>query len=100
MSNEVQFDTDNNQQSFRSRVILGNPTTPKMINLILKTGIVKTERQAGITLLFIAICSLLASLVIFYFAFFPSTKKLTPEQEQQRQEFLERMNKIQSNQKK
>jgi hypothetical protein len=92
---EIQFNEENNlDSSFTSRTILGAPTSPKMVKALLKTGIVKNEKHAGYLLLGIAIvCFILAIYISYAFLFVnKAPKKLTPEQEQQRQDFLNRVN--------
>lgn len=46
---------EQNEFHIKSRRIFGEPTTPSMISLLIKTGIAKTEKQALIIL-----CSLIA----------------------------------------
>lgn len=41
MSNQIQFEGENGQGTFRSRDIFGAPTTPKMISFMIKKGIAK-----------------------------------------------------------
>lgn len=50
--NDIQFENEyeNNDFHIRSRKILGEPTTPTMINFLLNKGVVKTEKQATILL--------------------------------------------------
>ena len=49
---DIQFDNEYENSDFhiRSRKILGEPTTPTMINFLLNKGVVKTEKQATILL--------------------------------------------------
>jgi hypothetical protein len=92
---EIQFNEENNlDSSFTSRTILGAPTSPKMVKALLKTGIVKNEKTAGYLLLGFAIVCLILALYISYAFLYAKNapKKLTPEQEQQRQDFLDRTN--------
>ncbi len=87
MSN-IQFE----EETFKSRTILGEPSSPKMVKSLLKMGIVKSEQQAGYLLVGIAIFFFLIAIYISYtFLFASKTPKLTPEQELQRQEFMERI---------
>lgn len=92
---EIQFNEENNlDSSFTSRTILGAPASPKMVKALLKTGIVKNEKHAGYLLLGIAVvCFILAIYISYTFLFAKNApKKLTPEQEQQRKEFMDRIN--------
>jgi hypothetical protein len=92
MSN-IQFE----EETFKSRTILGEPSSPKMVKTLLKMGIVKNEQQAGHLLLAIAAFFFLLAIYISYsFLFASNTPKLTPEQERQGQEFMERVRKGQS----
>lgn len=52
MTDEIQFEEDYGDSKFhiRSRKILGEPTTPTMINFLLEKKIVKTEKQALVAL--------------------------------------------------
>lgn len=50
---------------FRSRVILGELKRPKVLDFILKTGVVKSETAAVRVMLFGAGVIFLASLIIF-----------------------------------
>lgn len=52
-NSEIQFEDEYGESGFhiRSRKILGEPTTPTMVNFLLNKGIVKNEKQATIILL-------------------------------------------------
>lgn len=66
MSNEeIQFEEEygNSEFHIKSRKILGEPTTPTMINFLLEKGIVKNEKQA--TFLLIVCIVIFLSLSIF-----------------------------------
>lgn len=65
MTFDIEGQHDKAQQQFRSRVILGAPERPKMLDLILKTGIVKNEKTAANVLLFAAGFIFLLSLYLF-----------------------------------
>lgn len=52
-------------KSFTSRAILSDPVRPKMLDLVLKTGIVKSEQAAAKVLLVVAILIFGISFVIF-----------------------------------
>ncbi len=49
MSN-VEFQDESSGQ-YRSRVVFGQPQTPAVIRFIVKTGIVKDEKKAGVLLI-------------------------------------------------
>ena len=57
----INFEENN---SFKSRTILGQQQRPKMLDLILKTGIVKSEKKAGQLLMAIAITIFIVSIYI------------------------------------
>ena len=46
----VEFEENNNEFHIKSRRLLGEPDTPGMIKVLLKSGIVKTEKQALVIL--------------------------------------------------
>lgn len=50
---DIQFEDEYGDAKFhiRSRKILGEPTTPTMVNFLLNKGIVKNEKQAVIVLI-------------------------------------------------
>jgi len=50
------------EDNFKSRKILGNPVKPGMVGFLVKKGIAKNEKQAGIILITVLITTLLASL--------------------------------------
>ncbi len=52
-NSDIQFEEEygNTEFHFKSRKILGEPTTPTMVNFLLNKGIVKNEKQATIVLL-------------------------------------------------
>ncbi len=79
--------------SFKSPSIIGEPTSPKMVKALLKTGIIKNEKHAGFVLIgFTILCFALALYISYAFIFAGNTtRKLTPEQEKQKQEFQERI---------
>ncbi len=64
---EVKFE----EVPFLSRSFnIGPPRRPKMLDLVMKTGLVKTEKAGGIFLVFISIFFFLLSFVILlYFVF-------------------------------
>jgi hypothetical protein len=89
---DVQFTDENTlSNSFRSRTVFGDPTSPKMITLVLKTGIVKTDKQAANVLFLITGICFLLSIFIFYAYVFGGLhlkNKMSPEEERSRQEFF------------
>ena len=91
----LEFEEENlsTNPRFTSRSILGSPTTPKMIQILLKTGVVKNEIQAGYVLLIIALISFSLAIYISYSFVFNrnALRKLSPEQQAQREEFMERI---------
>ncbi len=63
--NQVEFMGD---QSYKSRVILGSPERPRIVNFLLKTGLVKNETQSKKFLLgFIIACLFVSLFVLFYY---------------------------------
>lgn len=64
---DVQFE-DGNNNTFKSRSVLGAPEVPGMANFLLKKGIIKKEGNAKYLLFFIILfCVFLAILVPFLF---------------------------------
>jgi hypothetical protein len=59
----IEFDEDN-MKHFQSRKIFGEMATPKIIKILLKTGIVKNEKTAGVLLLIFSILALISSFLI------------------------------------
>jgi hypothetical protein len=55
---------DQNEFHIKSRRLLGEPTTPTMISILLKTGIAKNEKQALIILLAVILSTLGLTLAI------------------------------------
>lgn len=62
----IKFEDENDKYS--SRVILGEPQTPRIITWIVKVGggFVKTERQATYVLFVLVIISLIISAFLFF----------------------------------
>lgn len=50
----VEFN-DENEFHIKSRALFGDPQTPTMIRLLLKTGVVKSEKQAVVVLLIMVV---------------------------------------------
>ena len=95
---DIQFDeggvNNSSNNSYKSRVVLGSSATPKMVQMILKTGIVKTEKQGGNMLLGIAILCLALAIWISYSFVFGGRigpVKLTPEQKQRQEQIQQRI---------
>ena len=63
---DLQFEDENNSYTYKSRVILGQGESPKMVLSLVKWGLVKNERQAGNILLTMSICFLVATALIIY----------------------------------
>jgi hypothetical protein len=63
MTDEIQFEDEYGDSGFhiRSRKLLGEPTTPTMINFLLQRKIAKNEKQATIILVSIIILFLILS---------------------------------------
>lgn len=64
--NDIQFEEDYGDSGFhiRSRKLLGEPTTPTMINFLLQKKIVKNEKQAMIVLVILIVIFLSLSAFI------------------------------------
>lgn len=63
MSIGVQFDEQN---TFKSRTILGNPVRPKVLDFLVKSGIVSDYKKAGYLLLSLVVMAFIASFLILY----------------------------------
>ena len=61
----LDLEQDKNIQQFRSRVILGQAQRPKMLDLVLKTGIVKSESAAATFLIIVTVLIFAVSILIF-----------------------------------
>ena len=67
MSN-VQFETDQFQEQYKSHSVMGQPQIPAMANWLMKKGIIKNESTAGFFLTSIVIINFtLTALLIYYF---------------------------------
>jgi hypothetical protein len=62
--NQVQFEEDNNEFHIRSRRLFGEPETPTMVRFLLRTGIVKNEKQALYILVGIVIIALAVTIFL------------------------------------
>jgi len=56
----VEFNEEN-EFHIKSRALFGEPQTPSMIRILLKTGIVKTEKQAVVALLIMVVIMVFAT---------------------------------------
>lgn len=74
------------EKNFKSQSALDAPATSKMVQIILKAGIAKTEKQAGNILMVMAILLLLLSFYIFFLNNLTPKKTLSPEQQQRVEE--------------
>ena len=57
----INFEENNN---YKSRVILGQEQRPKMIDLVLKTGLVKTDKSAATVLMTLSIVIFVVSMYV------------------------------------
>ena len=73
MNSPVQFEEDS---TFKSRSILGEPVRPKMIDFLVKSGLVNDYKKAGNVLLFITLLFFIASFLVLYFGLKPSNVKI------------------------
>ncbi len=90
---DLQFE----EETFKSRGVVGESTSSKMAKTLMKLGVVKNERQAERLLIAIAaICFILAIFVSYSFLFASKVSKPTPEEEQRKAEFLENLRSIQN----
>ncbi len=67
MSTDISF--DENQYKLKSRSILGQPQVPGVINFMLRTKIVKNEKQAFVVIVFLTTSFFIASFYITYNSF-------------------------------
>lgn len=66
----IEFESDQLQNQFRSRTVLGQPQVPGMASWLMKKGIIKDESKAGNILIGIVIFNfLLTAFLIYYFVF-------------------------------
>ncbi len=61
----LNFEENNTASAYRSRVLLGQLEKPKMLTMILKTGVVKTEKSAMTLLILLGVLMFAASIFIF-----------------------------------
>ena len=74
----VQFEEDQNISSFRSRTVLGTPTTPKMVRFLVKIGFAKNDESAGRLLLIATVLIFLLAVTQLYFNV-PASSNKTPK---------------------
>ena len=72
---------EKNEFHIRSRKLFGDPTTPTMITILLKTGVVKNEKQALAILLGIIAITLTLASILLYSRITPSTHTLITDQQ-------------------
>lgn len=66
----VEFESDQFQNQYRSRTVLGQPQVPGMASWLMKKGIIKDESKAGNLLIGIVVFNLaLTAFLIYYFIF-------------------------------
>lgn len=70
---EFQDNAQTLPHSFKSRVILGQAETPKIISFLLKNKVAKNEEQAGYILLGVIVLIFVAAIAVYVIA------KPTPE---------------------
>lgn len=63
---------EKNEFHIKSRRILGDPTTPTMVNILIKIGFAKDEKQALIILLTVV------AIMIFFTSFLIYSRTVTP----------------------
>jgi hypothetical protein len=66
------------EETFKSRRLLGEHTQPFMLRVMMKTGWFRSERQAGLTLLGLVLLFMLISILIIKFVIFPTIPESTP----------------------
>lgn len=77
--NRVDF-IEKNEFHIKSRKLFGEPVTPTMVTILLKTGIVKNEKQALFVLTGIVITTLALTGILFYFRISPPTNNIVVDQ--------------------
>ena len=77
--NRVDF-IEKNEFHIKSRKLFGEPVTPTMVTLLLKTGIVKNEKQALFILTGVVIVTLALTSVLLYFRISPPTNNIVIDQ--------------------
>lgn len=94
---EIQFDEGQTQRQFKSLTILGDSQSPKLVRLILKTGIVKDEKKAGNLLIAVtASCFILSAILAYLFIFGGAKQKRIPTPQEVQELQIKRANSEQS----
>lgn len=63
----VTFNEEDYSGTFKSRKILGNPETPRVLSMLIKLKIAKDEKSAGIILLSTIILSVITSIILIIY---------------------------------
>ncbi len=66
----VEFESDQFQNPYRSRTVLGQPQVPSMASWLIKRGIIKDESKAGSVLIGLVVFNFLATAVLIYYFLF------------------------------
>lgn len=66
----IEFESDQFQNQFRSRTVLGQPQVPGMASWLMKKGIIKNESSAGKILIGIVVFNFLVMIILFYYFVF------------------------------
>lgn len=66
----IEFESDQFQNQYRSRTVLGQPQVPGMASWLMKKGIIKQESSAGNVLIGIIVFNFLAMVILFYYFVF------------------------------
>lgn len=77
--NRVDF-IEKNEFHIKSRKLFGEPVTPTMVTILLKTGIVKNEKQALFVLTGVVIATLALTSILLYFRISPPTNNIVIDQ--------------------
>ena len=79
----VEFEEEQNfsRPTFTSRVILGAPQQPAMVNFLYKNGLVKNEKQAGYFLITLIVLSIVGSVFFIWKTYAGSNTHIQPSQE-------------------
>ena len=76
----VEFDEEPGSaaQFYRSPKILGEPQTPGMVKVLMKSGLIKSQKAAFFSLLGIIFGSVAASAVLLYYSYGGTTLRAIP----------------------
>ena len=72
---------EKNEFHIRSRKLFGDPTTPTMITILLRTGVAKNEKQALAILLGVIAITLTLASILLYSRLTPPTSTLITDQQ-------------------